>query len=228
MAMRHTAVAVSPYPDDNLASQLGVILMAEILDIAHLAFLELIRDTITTTGGAAAKGMLMRKATAMAEAIPEVEYASLDEWAAAVKDASNPITRIEGVAIRDGNIFCLPACPFAPSIRTYTSVFEKLPSEYSQLVEEFNKPSAATYDLRVGHGAGVSPFCAIHQPLRSAIAKRIKVGGKRVQVVQLGCRSSSGDKGFADAMIEELGVTREKVDAYLDQNMCVYGVRVEA
>jgi hypothetical protein len=170
--------------------------------------------------------MLMRKATAMAEAISEVEYASLDEWEAAVKDATNPVTKIEGMSVRDGAIFCLPACPFAPSIETYTSVFQTLPSEYASLVEEFNKPGKATNDLKVGHGAGVSPFCAIHQPLRSAIAKRIKVGGKRVEIIQLGCKSSTGAKGFADAMIEELGVSREKVDAYLDQNMCVYGVRL--
>lgn len=201
--------------------------MAGILDIAHLAFLELIRDAINTTGGPAAKGMLMRKATAMAEAVPEVEYASLDEWEAAVKDVSNPITRVEGMSVRDGYVFCLPACPFAPSIDTYTSVFQKLPSEYPKIVDEFNKPGKATSQLKVGHGAGVSPFCAIHQPLRSAIARRIKVGGKRVQIVQLGCKSSNGKKGIASAMLEDFGIERERIEGYLDENMCVYGVRLE-
>ncbi len=201
--------------------------MADILDIAHLAFLEMIREAIKTTGGAAAKGQLMRKALSIAEEIPEVEYESLEEWEKAVKSKENPITIIEGKAVRDGNIFYLPACPFAPSIKTYKDLFEKLPEEYPKLVEEYNKPTKVADDLKVGHGAGVSPFCAIHQPLRAAIGKRIKVGGKTVKIYQLGCKSGDGKKGFADKIIEDFGADKETVDTLLDKAMCVYAVKQE-
>lgn len=201
--------------------------MGDILDIAHLAFLEMIREAIKTTGGAAAKGQLMRKAISIAEEIPEVEYDSLEDWEKAVKAKEHPITKIEGIAIREGNIFYLPACPFAPSIKTYKELFEKLPEEYPRLVEEYNKPSRVTKELKVGHGSGVSPFCAIHQPLRAAIGKRIKVGGKRVKIYQLGCKSGDGKKGFADEFIEEIGASREMVDKLLDKAMCVYAVKIE-
>ncbi len=201
--------------------------MADILDIAHLAFLEMIREAIKTTGGAAAKGQLMRKALNIAEEIPEVEYESLDEWEKAVNAKENPITKVEGISKREGNIFYLPACPFAPSIKTYKELFEKLPEEYPQLVQEYNKPSRVSDELKVGQGAGVSPFCAIHQPLRAAIGKRIKVGGKKVKIYQLGCKSGDGKKGFADKFIGEFGANKDTVDKLLDKAMCVYGVKIE-
>lgn len=199
-----------------------------LLDIAHLAFLEMIRDAIKTTGSPAAKGSLVRKAMSIADEVPEVEYASLDEWEKAVKAGEHPIAQVEGLSVRDGNLFSLPACPFAPSIKTYKSLFNSMPSEYPNLVTEYNKPSKVTEQLRVGYGAGVSPFCAIHQPLRSAIAtKRIKVGGKAVKVYQLGCKAGDGTKGLADENIKACGVTREKVSQMLDNAMCVYAVKVE-
>lgn len=201
--------------------------MAEILDIAHLAFLEMIRDAINTTGGAAAKGQLMRKAMSVAEDMPETEYQNLKEWEEAVKAKENPITRVEGHAQRKGNIFYLPACPFAPSIKTYKELFESLPQEYPRLVEEYNKPTKIARDLKVGHGSGVSPFCAIHQPLRASIGRKIKVGGKSVKIYQLGCKSGDGKKGLAKEFIEEFGTSEEEVSSILDNAMCAYGVKVE-
>jgi hypothetical protein len=200
--------------------------MPDILDIAHLSFLELIRDAIRTTGSAAAVGNLVRKAMAIASETPEASYPSLEAWEAAVKAQEHPITRVEGVAIRDGYLFSLPACPFAPSIKTYKNFFGKMPSEYPQLVAEYNKPSRITDELKVGHGAGVSPFCAVHQPLRAMIGKRIKIGDKSVRIYQLACKAGDGTRGFADVYIQELGVSKDLVNQMLDRSMCVYAVKV--
>lgn len=200
--------------------------MPTTIDIAHLAFLESIREGITSTGAAATKGNLMRRAASIGSQIPETEYESLEAWEAAVKDGSHPITRLEGLAICDGNLFVLPSCPFAPSIRTYKEIFKELPVEYASIVTEYNRPNKYTADLKVGHGSGVSPFCAIHQSLRAAAGRRIKVGGKSAQIVQLGCKGGDGKKAIAEELCQIARVSRETVEKHLDRGMCVYAVLI--
>lgn len=198
-----------------------------ILDIAHISFLDMIKVMITLSGAASAKGTLIRNAIKTAERIAETDYPSFDAYLAAIENATNPITMIEGKATHAGNhVFGLKLCPFGPSIKNYTKVFEKLPEGFADFTAEFNKPSNVTDQYRVGEGAGVSPFCSVHQPMRSAIAEKIKIGGKKIRVVQLGCKSGSGKKGFADKWIAESGVSRDVVDRVLDGHMCCYALQI--
>lgn len=199
----------------------------KILDIAHVSFLDMIKVMITMSGAAAAKGTLIRNALNTAEKIKEVEYASFDDFLASIENASNPITMVEGKSTHVGDfVFGLAACPFGPSIKNYTSVFETLPDGYADFTEEFNKPGMITNKYRVGEGAGVSPFCSVHQPLRSAVAEKIKIGGKKIEIYQLGCKAGSGKKGFADKWIAETGVAKEVVDKVLDNHMCCYFLKI--
>ncbi|MCA1764903.1 MAG: hypothetical protein LC633_01380 [Desulfobulbaceae bacterium] len=178
--------------------------MAEgkMLDIAHISFLDMIKVMITMSGAAAAKGSLIRNAINTADKIKEVEYSSFDDFLAAIEDSTNPIAQVEGEATHQGEyVFGLAACPFAPSIGNYTEVFEKLPDGYADFTTEFNKPSKVTDNYRVGEGAGVSPFCSVHQPMRSAIAERIKIGGKKIKIYQLGCKAGSGKRSWSSMAI---------------------------
>ncbi|MDF1577577.1 MAG: hypothetical protein RQ753_09255 [Desulfurivibrionaceae bacterium] len=203
--------------------------MAEgkMLDIAHISFLDMIKVMITMSGAAAAKGTLIRNAISTAEKIREVDYPTLDDFLAAIEDATNPITQVEGKATHQGEfVFGLAACPFAPSIGNYTEVFEKLPDGYADFTAEFNKPSKVTDNYRVGEGAGVSPFCSVHQPMRSAIAERIKIGGKKIKIYQLGCKAGSGKKGFAEKWLAETGISQDVVDKVLDNHMCCYYLKI--
>lgn len=198
-----------------------------ILDIAHVSFLDMIKVMITLTGAASAKGTLVRNAIKTAERIAEVDYPSFEAYLAAIEDASSPITMIEGKATHEGShVFGLKTCPFGPSIRSYTAVFEKLPDGFADFTAEFNRPSATTDQYRVGEGAGVSPFCSVHQPMRSAFAERIRIGGKRIQIFQLGCKSGGGKKGLAEKWIREAGVPREVVERILDGHMCCYALKM--
>ena len=199
--------------------------MTSILDIAHITLLETIRETIISMGGPATKGTLMRRALRIAEELPEVDYESLDAWEEAVNAQTHPITRIEGVAVRDGSIFTLPQCPFAMSIKTYNELYGGLPKEYSKIVEEYNKPGRFTRELMVGYGSGVSPFCCIHQPFRSAGGNKIKVNGKQVQIIQLGCKGGDGKKVVSEELCQIAGVDTETVLKHLDNGMCVYTVK---
>ena len=203
--------------------------MAEgkILDIAHISFLDMIKVMIDINGAASAKGTLIRNALNTADKIKEVDYASFDAFLESIEDETNPITRIEGKAThQDDHVFGLKNCPFAPSIKNYTAVFEKLPEGFAEYTAECNKSGVASTKYRVGEGACVSPFCSVHQPMRSAIAEKIKIGGKDIQITQLGCKAGSGYKGFADKWIEYAGVSKEVVDKTLDDHMCCYHIRI--
>lgn len=199
----------------------------KILDIAHISFLDMIKVMITMSGAASAKGTLIRNAINTAEKIKEVDYPSFEEFLAAIENSTNPITQVEGKATHQGGfVFGLTNCPFGPSIKNYTGVFEKLPEGYADFTEEFNKPSKVTEIYRVGEGAGVSPFCSVHQPMRSAVAEKISIGGKKIKIYQLGCKAGSGKKGFADRWLAETGVSRELVDKTLDNHMCCYYLQI--
>lgn len=197
----------------------------KILDIAHISFLDMINVLITTVGTASAKGTLIRNAMKAAETIDGVSYSSMDDYLKAIEDGTNPITRIEGRAVHVGNnVFGLPNCPFAPSIKNYNGLFGKLPDGYKDLTEDCNRPNAAADKLRVAHGACVSPFCAVHQPMRSAFGEKISINGKKAVIYQLGCKSGGGVKGMAGKWIAETGVPREVAEKVLDDNMCCYYV----
>ncbi|NTV15209.1 MAG: hypothetical protein HGA96_14960 [Desulfobulbaceae bacterium] len=198
-----------------------------ILDIAHISFLDMIKVMIAMSGAASAKGALIRNAINTAEKINEVDYPTFEDFLQAIENSTNPITQVEGKASHQGEfVFGLASCPFGPSIKNYMGVFEKLPEGYADFTEEFNKPSKITEIYRVGEGAGVSPFCSVHQPMRSAIAERILIGGKKIKIFQLGCKAGSGKKGFADRWIAEAGVSREVVDKTLDNHMCCYFLKI--
>lgn len=198
-----------------------------ILDIAHISFLDLIRTFMAQSGAASAKGTLMRTAMDAAKRFKPVDYPTFDDFVRAIDRAETPIAKVEGRARHFGDgIFGLPACPFGESIQSYKSVFGALPEGFGEITSEFNATSAVNDRFHVGEGAGVSPFCAVHQPLRSALAQAITIGGKPIEVYQLGCKSGAGVKGMAEKWCEATGCSVEKAKAVLDQNMCCYFVKV--
>lgn len=199
------------------------------IDISHLTFLDLIRAVIAQSGPSPAKGTLIRMAFRVAEQIPPAEYGSFEEFVTAAEAGETPIARIEGPASHLGNgVFGLPRCPFTDLISNYKSVFETLPGGYEELMQAYNKTSAITDQYRVGEGAGVSPFCLMHQPMRSALGERILIGGKAVKVYQLGCKSGAGVKAVANKWADETGHGAGVVDGALDGHMCCYSVEIPA
>jgi hypothetical protein len=187
----------------------------------------MIETLIENLGPATAKGHLMRTAMKTAEKFPDVEFGSLADFVAAIDGFHTPTARIEGKAVHLGNgLFGLPKCPFAESIANYKAICGSLPDSFGQVTEDFNKPTPVTEEYAIGHGSGVSPFCSIHQPLRSALAKKITIGGKNVKIYELGCKSGSGLKAIADAIVEKTDFTRAQVDRVLDDHMCCYSLVV--
>ncbi len=202
-------------------------MVKKVVDISHVVFMELIRTIISTIGVPAAKGSLMRIAINAGEQSEEVEFASFDDFVAAIETLENPIACMEGKAesLGDG-LFGLPKCPFASLLSNYTDFYGKAPQGFEAIADEFNKGNPMNKKLRIGSGAGVGPFCVFHQPMRSQAGANIKIGGKKINIFQLGCRTGSGKKAFANEFIEEYGCQYEIVDKALDTYMCCYGVKV--
>lgn len=201
---------------------------SEILDIAHISFLELIKSAISQTGPAAAKGMLVRNAVSAGEKMAKADFASMDDFVASIEKVENPITKAEGKAVHLGKgLFGLPSCPFSPSIKNYKAVHGEMPSDFEALTEEINKEGGIGDKYRIGSGAGVSPFCAVHQPLRSVLGGNITIGGKPIAIYQLGCKSGAGAKGLASKWIAETGFSADEVSKVLDDHMCCYAIVVQ-
>lgn len=199
------------------------------LDAGHFSLLEMIKVIYTISGPGNAKGTLIRTGIATAEECKEVAFDAIDDYVRSIDELANPIAQFEGQARHYGDgVYGLPLCPFARSISTFTSVAGKLPAEYVEVTEKLNEPSGMTDQLRIGAGAAVSPFCGVHQTVRSKLGStRVKVGGKSLVVTQLGCKAASGKKGISQRLCEDACVPTNQVAEILDANMCCYKVRVE-
>ena len=196
-------------------------------DAGHLSFLELIRVVSEVAGAPFAAGALVKTGMGIARKAEVMEFADFDAFLASVEASANSVAHFEGAArYYQNGVFGLPACPFASSVKTYQGFMGELPSEYAAVTENLNRPSPTAAKLRVGHGASVSPFCGVHQSIRSALAERISVGGKPLIVHQLGCKSGAGQRSVAEDFVAEVGVSVELVNAVLDENMCCYCARV--
>jgi hypothetical protein len=200
----------------------------DFLDIAHIFFLESIADAIKTRGAAAATGELARRAKAVSEKISVKDFGSAEDLINALDTGNTALTRLEGRAKHYGNnVFTLPDCPFGESIARYIKEFKELPTEFKELADEFNKLYPQNRELKVGGGAGASAFCSVHQPLRSFVSRRMTVQGKPIKMYQLGCKSSSGVKAFAEEYIKESQIDKSVVDKALDDNSCVYWLQIQ-
>ncbi len=181
-----------------------------ILDIAHVSFLDMIKVMITLSGAASAKGTLVRNAIKTADRIAEVDYPTFEAFLAAVESASNPITMIEGKATHQGNhVFGLAACPFGPSVRSYTTVFEKLPDGFADFTAEFNRPSATTDQYRVGEGAGDT--ASSQREDRMASIRSILTDFTKLQGVSAVCLV--GRDGFLLDSVAGRGIDAEMIGA---------------
>lgn len=199
----------------------------KIVDISHVVFMELIRAVISTVGVAAAKGSLMRIALQTGEQSESKDFASFDEFVEAIDTLDNPISRLEGKASYLGSgLFGLPKCPFADLLGNYSAFYGEKPKGFENLTEEFNSKSRVTDQYKVGSGAAVGPFCVFHQPMRSKAGAQITIGGNKIDIYQLGCRTGDGKKALAENIINDFGCSQEEVDKILDDNMCCYGIKI--
>ncbi len=105
---------------------------------------------------------------------------------------------------KGGRLICLKACPFASTL----SKLDPWSEHALKMVQRFNASPRG--------GAAVHPICIGHLAVREAY------GG-----INLGCRSTSSGKMAisVSALLEEAGMTEDKVRERLEGNACLYLLR---
>ena len=190
-------------------------------------FLENTAEAIQNRGIAVTKGELFRRAKNAGSRLPLQEFASAEELIKAINEGQSAFTRIEGIAQHQGNhIFALKTCAFAYAMKNYTSRLGIVDHDFQSILDEYNKPNPLNDQFKLGEGSAINVFCCIHQALRSIIGSKHRVQQQPVSIYILGCKSLEGKKGFAKKYIEAAGVTQEKIDKILDENMCCYWLKI--
>jgi hypothetical protein len=191
----------------------------------HHAFLESVRVLHRGAGAAEAAQALMDSAANAGLAGEIVEYDSLEQFYEAMELGTSPIGELEGPAKHFGDgVFGQASCPFAAALQAFTERYGRQ-REFDDVTAEMNRASPLTQQLHVGEGAAQNPFCVMHQPVRAAMAARVRINGRALCLYQLACKDSAGDKGIAEARLAEAGVTLELVESVLEQFNCCYCFR---
>ncbi|WP_136798195.1 MULTISPECIES: hypothetical protein [Desulfosediminicola] len=202
--------------------------MTRAVDLSHVVFIDLLQNLVDTSGIKVAKGNLMRIAMKAGQQVEPREYESFEKLVEAMENGDTPLSAIEGNATYLGDgLFGLKLCPFDKLAQDYKSYFDKEPAGLKDLTIEFNTENTMAKEMKIGLGAGAGPFCIFHQPMRSQAGTNIIVAGKSVEIIQLACRSSNGEKAFAQILISEYGCDKDKVLSVMDSYTCCYGIRIK-
>ncbi len=185
--------------------------------MGHISFLLGIKTSCDIFGNDLAKGNLVRIAEELASAVTDdLDFASIEEFAKSCEAGENPIAHFEGEIVYEDGVFRVPRCPFAKAIASFSEVIGAMPECYGDITEAFNKEAG---------GTAVSPFCLVHQTFRQLAGEKVKINGKEVQVLQLGCKSSSGKSAISDEHAEKAGVSRKDIENILSSVACVYSIK---
>ncbi len=185
------------------------------LNIFSLYLLQTITELM---GPEMAKGTLERVGEAIAEKLIQ-KFGQDSLHVADLKDlvkTGNPLKFFDDTLEAKGDqVYVIEKCPFIREVRDFLEVNKEMPPLLSEIVEIYN---------REGLGYAVSPFCIIHQTLRARIVKEIKVGGKEVEFLQLGCKSPSGKVKLADQNIKKIGTSEVVIQDILKSRACCYAI----
>ena len=165
----------------------------------------MIKVMITLSGAASAKGTLIRNAIKTAERITEVDYPTFDAYLAAIETRPTRSPSSKERRPMRNFVFGLKHCPFGPSIKNYTKVFEKLPDGFADFTAEFNKPSNITDQYRVGEGAGVQPLLLGASADAERHRRKDQDRRKKDQGLPARLQVRRRQKGFAEKWLPETG-----------------------
>ncbi len=168
-----------------------------------------------------AKGSLERVGEAIAEKLIQ-KFGLNSLHVADLKDLAktpNPLKFFDDTLEAKGDqLYVIEKCPFVREVKDFLEVNKDMPPLLSEIVEIYN---------REGVGYAVSPFCIIHQTLRARLVKEIKLRGKNVEFLQLGCKALSGKLKLADQNIKKVGSSDAIVQDFLKNRACCYAIKPE-
>lgn len=184
-------------------------------------FMCLLHSVAEMMGPEMAKGILERNGQNVADALINKfgeESLNVPDLESLV-NTKNPLNFFDDtLGISDGKLFILEKCPFLNVLLDFLDLHDGMTEVMNAITKSYNAD---------GNGYAVSPFCVVHQTFRSEIAKHIKVNGKPVELMQLGCRAYSGKIEFAKPNLDKLGMDEATVDSNLKDKSCMYTIKEE-
>ena len=196
------------------------------LDIAHIFFLELLRDFKNNLGVPLATRQLLRKTVSLAQNLPRIDFPNKNIfWEAIRKEETNLHLWEDKLEICKNNIIAAPKCTFRNAIDNYLKLWGGMPTEYAEITEEFNKTSTISSILKIGQGSACSPFCLIHQALRSIAVKKIYIASEPLNLVMLGSKLSNVDLAISYEYLAEEGIKPAHIKTLLQKNICCFLIK---
>ncbi len=181
--------------------------------------LHLLQTITELMGPEMAKGTLERVGEVIAEKLLQkfgTDSLHISDLKELTKNA-NPLKFFDDTLDTQGDkLFVIEKCPFIREIKDFLEINKEIPPLLSEIVEIYN---------REGKGYAVSPFCIIHQTLRSKLASEIKITGRDVEFLQLGCKALSGKIKLADQNIKKIGSSDVAVQDFLKSKICCFSIQ---
>lgn len=158
---------------------------------------------------------LQEKGKSIAEELGIKEYEGMERLFEEHDKGNDPFDKLEGKADRDGNVMILKNCPMSKLLNDMM-VDGKLPQFYQRIVDKYK-------EIYKTKGAILHPFCIVHQVIRATVGEHIKVGGKKLKVYQIACRSmSSGKVVYATEGMNRVEMDKDEVDRKIESKACMY------
>jgi hypothetical protein len=161
---------------------------------------------------------LQEKGREIAGELGEKEYESMEWLFEDHEKGKDPFDKLEGKAERDGNVMVLKSCPMSKLLGE-VMVDGKLPEFYQRIVDKYK-------EIYKTKGAILHPFCIVHQVIRAMVGEHIKIGGKKLKVYQIACRSmTSGKIVYASEGMNRVSMSKVDIDKKIEGKACMYLIK---
>jgi circadian clock protein KaiC len=148
-------------------------------------------------------------------------FATVEEFFTAHDHGETNLARLEGPSRRrgpEGTVFVLPECPFLRGLGSIVGN-ERYQKAFDPIVTAFQQENPG---VEIAY-----PFCIAHFQARQRAVQETTIAGQSLQAFQLGIRPGGPRRLLLNrAALEELGLTPEAVEAWLEEGFCCYAVRL--
>ena len=184
------------------------------VDVGMILFLE---DIAEKQGVEGLLPYMINQGAALAEAMPLEDYATWEDFVAAVNEGRSIISALEGTQHFAGNVFVTAINPFHEAYGTYIRLMGELLPAHREVVELYNG--------RV-QNAAIESMNIIHQSFRRALVKRVSVAGQPVRYAELAAKGFDGNirtvpEGWQEVILEKGGISGTQLQMAIRQNSLV-------
>ncbi len=161
---------------------------------------------------------LMEIGKDIAEEIKIRDYENFEIFLDEHRKGESPFHILEGESHIDGSLAQLKKCPMLSLLNAFKEN-GRLPVHFYEVTDKYK------YYYQKKEGV-LHPFCIVHQTIRSQIGDHFRIGDKKVQILQIACINSSGDRiVYSTEGTSRCGLSQEEIDKKITGNACLYMIK---